>query len=181
MTIISRVVNALRAHGNNAEADELQQMLKGLTDNIEQLLANVKAQQRTMRTFISVVQSRCKHANWYLVCTNIESNPATWGPEDTIACFDCGLTVCDERAYAHGKRVLQGHSFMYSRSNPRMFGLDPSIRKHLGDKLIVKEIDIDAHQEALRVACNSAGKGPPPGVIAPVGGGDGGDGRSVGA
>lgn len=182
MTIIARVVDALRAHGNHAEADELQQVIQSMRDNIEQLLVNVKRQGEIARMLVNVMQARCKHADWYLVSTNVESNPATWGPEDTIACHECGHTVCDEQAWKHGRRVLEGGgSFLCMRNNPRLFGLDLTIRRHLGDKLIVKEIKDDADQKALRVACHSVGKGSTTNVVAPSASGDGGDGRSVGA
>ena len=80
---------------------------------------------KKLRLLINVMQARCKHFQWYLVNVNAKSNPATWGPEGTIACHECGHTVCDERAYAFGKRVQQGDYFIYSHANGRRFTLSP--------------------------------------------------------
>lgn len=143
-TIIERVVDALRASGNTALADELKQTIKNIIDGIKQLEELDNAKDRTVRLLINTMQARCKHLQWYLVHTNDEGDPSTWGPEDMIACYECGHTVCDERAYAFGKRVRQGYDYIYSRANGMRFVLPPILRKQLGDKLQVKEIkDVD--------------------------------------
>lgn len=147
MTIIKRVVDALRAHGNNAEADELMQTIKGLGDAVTALQSLQKRQSATVRLLINTIQARCKHFQWYLVHRNVEGDPSTWGPEGTIACYECGHTVCDERAYAFGKRVMQGDYYIYSHANGRRFTLSPLLKKQLGDKLIVKEMKEDADEE----------------------------------
>src|SRR5690606_35679975 len=151
------VVDALRASGNTALAEELMQTIKGLGDAVTALQSLQKRQSATMRLLINTIQARCKHSQWYLVHRNIEGDPSTWGPDNTIACYECGHTVCDERAYAFGKRVLQGGYFIYSHANGRRFTLSPILKKHLGDKLIVKEMKEDADEETLRG--NSDGTG----------------------
>lgn len=151
-TIIKRVVDALRAHGNNAEADELQEWMGRFTGNVKSLLDLQQKQAATVHEFIYTVQSRCKHPHWYLCHTNVEGNPATWGPEDQIACVGCGHTLCDERAAKFGRSVMQGQRTLYAHpDNPRLFSLAPDIRKHLGEKLEVKKYG-EPEQEALRDA-----------------------------
>jgi hypothetical protein len=182
VTIIARVVDALRKSDNASLADELTKTIGGMRDNIEQLLTSVHRQGEIARMLVNLVQARCRHQWWYLVSTNVESNPATWGPEDVVACTECGHTVCDERAYNHGKRLTQGHgSGFYTHTNGRWFMLDTSVKRHLGDKLTVKELISDGDKEALRVVGHSASKGSTSGLITPSGSGDGSDGRPVGA
>jgi hypothetical protein len=157
-TIITRVVDALRANGNDALADELKQTTKNITDGFKQLEELNKRKDRTVRLLINTIQARCKHFQWYLVHRNIEGDPSTWGPEGTIACYECGHTVCDERAYAFGKRVMQGDYSIYSHANGRRFTLNPTLRKQLGDKLIVKEMKEDADEETLRGNSDGVGE-----------------------
>lgn len=157
-TIIERAVDALRASGNTALADELKQTINGLGDTVKELMALQSRKDATMRLLINTIQARCKHFQWYLVHTNDEGDPSTWGPENTIACYMCGHTVCDERAYAFGKRVTQGGHFIYSHANGRRFTLGPKLRRQLGDKLIVKEIKDDADEETLRGNSDGVGE-----------------------
>lgn len=158
-TIIKRAVDALRASNSNEIAAELLQLATNLRDTSLKLLANYEKQARTMRLLINVMQVRCPHHEWYLGATNDESNPGTWGPEDTIVCHNCGHTVCDARAYAFGKRVKQGDYFIYSKGNGRRFGLNTELKRRLGDKLKVKELtDDDLLKETLRAGGKSTGK-----------------------
>jgi hypothetical protein len=159
-TIIKRAVDALRATNKPYDdqiADELLAFATNLRDTTERLLENYKKQAATMRQLIFVQQSRCPHHDWYLANTNDESNPGTWGPEDTIVCYGCGHTVRDERAYAFGKRVRQGDYFIYSKANGRRFLLSPNLKKELGDKLKVKEITGEYCEEGVGAASESAG------------------------
>lgn len=160
MTIISRVVSHLRVHGHSEEADKLLETIKGLGSSVQQLLALQRQQSETVRELVFTMQSRCKHFEWYLVSTNVESNPATWGPEDVIACYECGHTLCDKAAADFGRRVLRGDYFIHSRAGGRRFGLSPFIKKQLGDKLVVKEIGRgeDVYKEALRDPSQCAGE-----------------------
>lgn len=159
MTIIKRVVDALRAAGEAELADELHHTLTNIKSSFEQLCALQTTRDKIVRELIYTMQSRCPHYEWYLLSTNVESNPATWGPEDTIACYGCGHTVCDEDAYKFGKRVLRGDYFVYSRAGGRRFCLNSTIKRRLGDKLVVKEIGHGDDQEGLREAGDSAGVG----------------------
>lgn len=159
VTIITRVVDALRASGNTALADELKQTINGLGDAVKELMALQARKDATVRLLINTIQARCKHSQWYLVHANDEGDPSTWGPANTIACYECGHTVCDERAYAFGKRVLQGdYYFIYSRANGRRFTLSPQLRKQLGDKLIVKKEIKDVDEETLRGNSDGVGE-----------------------
>lgn len=149
-TIIKRAVDALRATNKPYDdqlADELLTFATGLKDTTERLIENYKKQVFTMKQLISVWQSRCRHGQWYLMNSNNEGDPSTWGPQDTIACFECGHTVCDERAYAFGKRVRQGDYAIYAIANGRRFQLSPQLRKQLTDKLNVKEIKGEYSEE----------------------------------
>lgn len=142
-TIIKRAVDALRATNkpyDDQVADELLSFATNLRDTTLKLLENYKKQAATMRQLIFVMQSRCAHYEWYLGSENDPSNPGTWGPEDTIVCYSCGHTVCDERAFAFGKRVKQGDYFIYSKANGRRFTLNAELKKRLGDKLKAKEM-----------------------------------------
>jgi hypothetical protein len=140
VTIIKRAVDALNDSGHKATATELLEFATGLKDRTLQLMDLYSRQSFLMKKLISVMMARCPHHEWVLATTNQEGDPSTWGPENTIICHSCGHTVCDERAYAFGKRVRMGDYFIHSRANGRRFALNPQLRKQLGDKLNVKEI-----------------------------------------
>jgi hypothetical protein len=158
-TIIKRAVDALNAAGHEATALELLNFATGLKDTSLQLLESYRKQHAAMRKIINVMQARCPHHEWYLGTTNDEANPGTWGPEDTIVCYICGHTVCDELAYAFGKRVRQGDYYLYSIANGRRFGLNPGLKKRLSAALKVKELtDADIYVETLQAAGECTGE-----------------------
>jgi len=171
MTIIARVQKALEGSGNKPLADELIVFMHKLVGNVNQYMALHDQLRRTTREYIYTVQSRCKHNVWIVCHSNVEGDPSTWGPTDSISCVGCGHTVCDEAAANWGRKVVQDQKWLYHVGG-RRFQLSAPIKQRLGDKLVVKEMDngdekapgpTEAHQEGPRAAILPSA-GPPVGT-----------------
>ncbi len=160
MTIIKRVCDSLRAHGNEAEAEELAKHAGLLLSSFNQLNALLRKKELATQLLILTIQYRCPHHEWVFAWhPRIESKQDN-DPE-RMSCYVCGLGVKHAGVAKYAKNMANGGSYVLRRGGRAT--LPPWLRRDIRDQFITKEQVRDANEKALRAAGHGAGKVSTPG------------------
>lgn len=161
MTIIKRVCDSLRAHGNDAEADELAKHGALLLSSFNQLTALLRRKELTTQLLITTIQHRCPHHEWVFAWHPRVTAKQNNDPEE-MSCYVCELTVKHPEVAKLAKSMANGGHYILARAGGRVT-LPAHVRKAILPQFITKEQVNNAHEETLRAAGDGAGEGAAPG------------------